>query len=234
MDWWIALPVAVAFMYIFTVAWLLPRFFLQNRYKIKVVRDRGIRKYKSPDDKRAIVYEPDLQTRKYIKQYVLTDDGREKVLKCKISEDISYLEYDIALFDGRHKVYKVLNVCDMIEEQGYTQPVALPAETSYVTIILSRVNNDQLHRPLRARISFVKALSFVLLSLLMSVVTAFAFKIGFANSFGGVFRQSFLGNYSGHVVTLVMSLVLCLVAVVAVSCILLVRNFRISKKVRRR
>lgn len=234
MDLWIILPIAVAFIYIIMVAWFFPKILLQNRYKIKTVRDRGIKKYKTASDERGIVYEPDLGTRKYIKQYVLTDDGKQKLLKCKIADDISYIDYDVALFDGRHKVFKVLNVCDMIDEKGYTQVVVLPEETSYITIILGRVNNLQIHRPIRARVSALKAISFALIAFAMSIGSAFAIKLGLANCFGGVFRESFMKYSAGHSVTLVTSLVLCLAAVVAVACILVVRNFRINKKVRRK
>jgi hypothetical protein len=234
MDLWIILPIAVAFIYIFMVAYFFPKLLLQNRYKIKTVRDRGIKKYKTASDGRGIVYEPDLQTRKYVKQYVLTDDGKQKLLKCKIDGDISYIEYDIALFDGRHKVFKVLNVCDMIEDKGYTQPVVLPEETSYITLILSRVNNLKIDRPIRARVSAIKAIEFILIAFVMSVGCAFAIKLGLANCFGGVFRESFMKYHDGHMVTLITSLILCFVAVVVVSFIVVVRNFRINKKVRRK
>ena len=103
MGWWILLPITVSLAYIAVVALLLPRFFLQNKYKIKQVQDRGIKKYRHGDNARGIVYEPDLSLRKYIKQYVLADNGAEKSLKCMISPDIEYMEYDVALFNNKRK-----------------------------------------------------------------------------------------------------------------------------------
>jgi hypothetical protein len=233
MNWWIVLPIAVAFIYIFAVAWILPKIFLQNKYKIKTVRDRGIKKYRTANDERGIVYEPDLGTRKYVSQYVLTDDGKEKCLKCKISDKISYIEYDVALFDRNHKVFKVLNVCELIDDIGFTKSVELPQETSYVTIILNKVNNEQMRRPVRAGVSVSKAIIYMLTSLALSFVTAFTFKQGLANSIGGVFRESFMNYAGGHVVTAIATVVLWFIAAVTVSSILVAKNFCINKKVKK-
>ena len=204
---------------------------MHNKYKIKTVKDRGIKKYKTAKDERGIVYEPDLETRKYIYQYVLTDDGKEKRLKCKIADSISYLEYDIALFDRNHKVFKVLNVCELIEEAGFTKSVELPQETSYITIILNRVDNEMMERPIRAKISVSKAIMFALLSLALSLVTAFSFKQGIAYSIGGVFRESFMNDADGRTVTVIATVILWFVAVLTVSIVLTVKNFCINKKV---
>ena len=230
MNWWIVLPIAVAFIYIIAVAWILPRIFLQNKYKIKTVRDRGIKKYKTAQDEHGIVYEPDLQTRKHVSQYVLTDDGKQKHLKCKISDSISYIEYDVALFDRHHKVFKVLNVCELVEDTGFTKSVELPEETSYVTIILNRVNNKRMGRPVRARVSVSKAIIFMLISLALSFITAFVLKQGLANSIGGVFRESFMNYAAGHVVTAIATVVLWLIATVTVTSILVAKNFCIKKR----
>lgn len=233
MNWWIVLPIAVAFLYIFAVAWILPKIFLQNKYKIKTVRDRGIKKYKTANDERGIVYEPDLQTRKYVSQYVLVDDGRKKQLKCKISDKIAYIEFDVALFDRNHQVFKVLNVCELVENVGFTNAVELPQETSYITIILNKVNNEQMNRPVRAGVSISKAIVFMLMSLALSFVTAFTFKQGLANSIGGVFRESFMNYMGGHIVTAIATAVLWFIAAVTVSCILVAKNFHINKKVKK-
>ena len=231
MNWWILLPIAVAFLYVFVVALILPRIFLQNKYKIIVVRDRGIKKYRTQQDDRGIVYEPDLDTRKYVSQYVLTDNGKEKLLKCKISEKITYLEYDVALFDGNHNVFKVLNVCELIEDVGFTKSVILPQETSYVTIILNKVDNVDMTPPIRAKVSVVKAGIFLILSLILSLITAFTLKMGLANSIGGVFRESFMRYLDGHLHTIIATVILWLIAVIAVTIILIAKNFHINKKV---
>lgn len=231
MGWWILLPIVAAAAYIAVVALLLPKFFLQNKYKIKQVQDRGIKKYKSGDSARGIVYEPDLSLRKYIKQYALADDGKEKSLKCMISPDIEYMEYDIALFNNRHKVFKVLNICDIITEKGYTEKVILPDETSYVMIIPSRINNEILDRPVRLNISYPKTIAFGFITLILSVVVAFALKIGLTNALGGVFRESFLRYSSGHVETLIAALVLCVIGIIVVAVMLSFKNMQINKHV---
>ena len=231
MGWWILLPIVAAAAYIAVVALLLPKFFLQNKYKIKQVQDRGIKKYKSGDSARGIVYEPDLSLRKYIKQYALADDGKEKTLKCMISPDIEYMEYDIALFNNRHKVFKVLNICDIITEKGYTEKVTLPDETSYVMIIPSRINNEILDRPVRLNISYPKTIAFGFITLILSVVVAFALKIGLTNAFGGVFRESFLSYSNGHVQTLIAALLLCVIGIIVVAVMLSFKNMQIHKHV---
>ena len=233
MGWWILLPITVSLAYIAVVALLLPRFFLQNKYKIKQVQDRGIKKYRHGDNARGIVYEPDLSLRKYIKQYVLADNGAEKSLKCMISPDIEYMEYDVALFNNKRKVFKVLNVCDIIQENGFTDTVTLPPETSYVTIIPSRVNNERLDRSVRLKISYPKTILFGLVTLALSVAVAFAVKIGLTNAFSGVFRETFMNSFSGNVITLASSLGICAIGICVVAVMLTFKNIHINRRVKK-
>ena len=234
MDWWMLLPISAALLYIGVVAFWLPKVFLQNKFKIKSVNDRGIRKYKSGEDSKGILYEPEAATRKYIKQYALSSDGEEKLLKCMISSEIDYIEYDVATFNRFGKIINVINVKDVVEKAGFTRSVILPKETSYVTLIISKVDDIELDRPVKLLISKSKMLAYSLITILLSVLAAFVIKVGIANSLGGVFRESFMMSIEGHIWTLAISLALSIVGAIVVAIVLSVKNSSDNRKAARK
>ena len=89
--WIIFLAVATA-LFFAAMIWLLPKVFLKSKYSFKSSADRGIKKYRLDSGGYAIVYAPHLKTRKYISQYVITEQDGKKQLKCKINKEIFYLE----------------------------------------------------------------------------------------------------------------------------------------------
>ena len=224
MNWWMLLPISAILLYIGAVAFWLPKVFLQNKFKIKVLGDRGIRKYKSGDVSKGILYEPEADTKKYIKQYALSYDGEEKLLKCMLAGDIDYIEYDVATFNKNGKRINVLNVKDVVERGGVTRSVILPKETSYVTLLVSKVDDVELGRPLKLYISKARMIAYSLLTVILSVATAFGIKVGIANSLGGVFRESFLMDSNGHILTFVIALVLSIIGVVFIDIALALKN----------
>lgn len=224
MDWWMLLPIVATLFYMAVVAWWLPKVFLQNKFKMKTVNDRGIRKYKGSGDSIGILYEPEVGTRKYIKQYAISFDGDEKLLKCMLADDIDYIEYDIASFNRNGKIINVLNVKDVVEKAGFTRSVILPRETSYVALVISRVDNIELDVPVKLLISKGKMLAYSLITVILSVITAFAIKIGIALSLGGVFRESFMMSIDGHIWTLGFALLLSVIGAIFVAIALAVKN----------
>ena len=230
MEWWMLLPIAATLLYIGVVALWLPTVFLQNKFKMKSVNDRGIRKYKSGGDSIGILYEPEVGTRKYIKQYAISFDGEEKLLKCMLADDIDYIEYDVASFNRNGKIINVLNVKDVVEKAGFTRSVILPRETAYVALVISRVDDMELDVPVKLLISKGKMLLYSLVTVVLSVLTAFAIKIGIALSLGGVFRESFLMSLEGHILTLGFAFLLSLAGAIFVAIALAVKNSSNNRK----
>ena len=233
MGWWILLPIFATILYVVVVALWLPKFFLQNKFDLKIIGDRGVRKYKCGDGARGIAYEPDIATRKYIKQYVILDNEGEKTLKCMIAENIYYIAYDIVIFDVNNEILKVLNISDVIEGAGYTQTVVLPKQTSYVTVVISTVNEDEIKMSVRPKITPKKVIQYSLITMCMSVVTAFAIRFGISYSLGGVFRESFMKDGVGCALMILLSIVLTVVAIGVVSLVLVAKNLFNNKERKR-
>lgn len=226
---WILLAVASAVVFVIAEAFVMPKLLLQNRYKIKEIKDRGIAKFKTDEGERALMFEPAIPLRKYLNKYILIDRNGKKVLVCKAAPDVSYLEYDVVLFNGNNKVFRVINVREVVGEDGITQEVELPIETSYVSLLLNAANGERLGKRIKAKVSPPKAIAFMLITLFLSVAVAFCLKVSSANIFGGVFRESFMNSASGNVFTAIVAVALCIVAIIMVSIILAIRNISISK-----
>ena len=214
MAFWIVVLIVAATLYFLAMIWFLPKAFLKSKYSFKATCDRGIKKYKLESEGYAIVYEPHLRARKYIKQYVITEKDGKKTLKCKIDEDTFYLDFDIFLFDSLHQVFDVIHVCDLIQEQGYTQDVEIPTEAAYVSLFLNRVNNEVLNKKPRVKQSVSKLAGLWIWSTVFTVVFAFTVKLCVANLIAGVFRQSVMLSLKGNVMTALVAVgidVLCMV-----------------------
>ncbi len=232
MIFWILLTTFFTVFFICVVAILLPRVFLRNKYKVKNLKDRGIAKYKCGDSGIGMTFQPDPETREYISQYAIAFDGKEKTIKCLLPETTDYIEYDIVLFNNKNKVFDVLNVCDVVSGSGMTREVALPDATSYVSIVVSKVNDISVSKPVKLHVSFLKVLAYSFITLILSVITAFAVKAGIVNSFGGVFREIIMLDQYGHMLTLILTLAMALVGIIIVAIVLATKNSSNNKKAR--
>ena len=125
-----------------------------------------------------------------------------------------------------------MNVCDVVNGAGYTREVTLPDETSYVSIVVSRVNDTSVNKPVKLHVSALKVLAYSLITLILSVFTAFAVKMGIVNSFGGVFRESIMLDKYGHMLTLFLTVGLSLVGILIVTIVLATKNSSNNKKAR--
>lgn len=202
------------------IVWVLPRVFLKNRYTIDQPYDRGIKKYKFQDTGYGIVYEPSLRVRKYIKQYILTSREGEKKLLCKAAPGISYVDYDIVLFNADHKVFLILNAKDLVDPNGLTAEITLPVETAYVTVLLNGADRLTFRGKQGVRLSPFHLICFAIASVGLSVCLAFCLKACFANLFGGIMRQSFLSSARVNSLTLIISLAIGAIGVLITTLVL--------------
>ena len=224
MDWWILFSIFVTTLYIGVVAYLLPKVFLRNKYKVNYPQDRGIVKYNIGEEGRGIAYEPNRSVRKYIQQYVIAFDGKEKNIKCMLTNPVDYIEYDLVLFNGENKVFNVLNVKDVVEGGEYTRSVTLPKDTAYVSFVIVKVDDVRLDKHVKLHISWWGVIAYAIISLILSVITAFVLKLGLANSFAGVFAQSFMNNLVYNLLTFLLAFVLAIIAITAAAIFLAIKN----------
>ena len=230
MVWWLLLLIVSIGVFFAAQTVVLPRFFLQNHYAITQSRDRGIKRYRTETEVHSVVYEPSPEVRPYVRQYIITDDGTKKLLRCKLDPAVDYLDYDIALFNNRNRVFDVLSIQEVIDNKGLSESVELPPETSYASILLNSVNRQNLGQSVRLKLSGVKLLWFVLASVLVSVLVAFGVKLSCSRLFGGVFRESYMSSLGGTVTTLLLALVLAVLGGLLVALVLWIKTLCMKKR----
>ena len=225
---WSALLVLTVAASVAIASFWLPNLFLRTRYTLDKPRDRGIKKILEKNGQ-SMVFEPAVRWRKYIPQYVLAERRGKKELLCKVNEELTYLSYDIVLFNNRDEVFKVLTVKDLLKNKGYAKKVELPDETSYVCINVNQADNEKFAPPVTAKIAAGKIAKFILCCSLCLVMEVLCVMVCCANAFGGVFSELFVFDGVTVAITFVISLLLVLLNVI-VSAIAI--NVRGKKKIR--
>lgn len=207
----------VAFVALLTV--ILPKLLLKVKYRVGEPCDRGIRRY-IYNGKRCIVYETGNQINKYIKNYLLLDNGDSKILRCKTAGKVEYLDFDIVVFDRYDKVSTVINVKENMVSGNFTRRVELPAETSYIRIILNKVNDLSLKPKRKKAIAYIpkgKVFLYALLAMASTCLEVFALKVSCAYAFGGVFRESFVRSGYGMFLGFFLAFLTGVIAIITVS-----------------
>lgn len=207
--WALALLLVVGVTF-YVAAVALPNLFLKLRYSATSSNDRCIKKVNEVNGQ-SMVFEPEEKWRKYIKQYVLAERSEKKQLKCKLDKSVSYIEFDIAVFNCQEQLETVIKVKDYANGSEYTQTVDLPEETSYVSINVLRVENEYFSDRLTAKIKGSKVFQYILLSALTVLMECILTKICLSKLFGGVFKESFIINLEGLLITLAIAGVLILI-----------------------
>ncbi len=189
---WIALYIAGLAVFFGTAGWILPHIFFKNKYSGGDSRDRGIGKYYIPGTGHAIVYKTENKNRKYIEKYILYERGGKKYLSYKIKNGVSYIDFDITLFNKTKTSFLVLNTKSIID--GEPEDIELPYETAYISLSINQANNEKL--PYERRVltnKFIYILYFISM-LALSVGFALLTRICFGNIMSGVFSEDFIKN----------------------------------------
>ncbi len=164
----VASLIAFCTIYVFVMTKTLPYFLLSPSYKKHLLpTDTGIGKYKFPEG-RGVVYEPDTKYRKYLKKYLLFAYGDRKYIKCKLSEDVVSIKYEVAVYNNEDKLIKILDLAENIEIKGETKSVQLPSNASYVFLVLKTINKKEYFSTLQYT-SWVKICTFSVLTIAMTV-----------------------------------------------------------------
>ena len=140
MAGWVITLIGSVAVYVFLMTYLFPQILLKTGLIIPTPRDRGIKNIKETTG-RTIVYQPAIEYRKYIPQYLISERNGKKILLCKVSPNVKYIDYDVVMYDGTNQVCKVVNAKELIENDMYTEKMTLGANVAYVSIIINAVNN---------------------------------------------------------------------------------------------
>ena len=182
-------------LYMVLVAMVLPRFVLKDSYRVKEPTDRGVKRC-TFEGKPCIIYSSSKENKPYIKQYILLDEGEHKILKCKASDGVDYLDYDIVVFNRYNQPFEVINVKEDVVGE-VTKSTRLPSDTAYVRLVIRQANRVKLKKPATFGVSGGSIFAFSLLALVLTALEAFAVRATCSLAFGDVYRESFISSTVG-------------------------------------
>ncbi len=226
---WAVLLLISIVLYGVLVAFVIPNGFLNTGFAMSEPTDRGLRNIVEPNG-RTIVYQPSLRSRKYIKQYLISERGGRKILLCKTDESVEYLDYDVAMYDRRKHIVKVLNVKELIKTRGYTQELELPEPVAFVSVILNQADEVVFQEKLLKPVSKGKMGGYITMSSLCTILEILFAKVCCSNVFGGVFKESFLIETTSIVFTSIFALVAVAVNIVVAVVAIKRRNGKPAKE----
>lgn len=212
----IVLLVVSAFLFLLMMTVVLPKLFLKVRYSITEPEDIGIKRC-FYNGKRCVIYEGGKGISKYIEKYLLVEGKKCKVLRCKLARKISYMDYDIVVFDRYNNVKEVVNVKENLVKGGYTRRVELPEETAYVRMVIRAADDTVIKTKPVAYIPKGKVTFYAFLAICLTAAETFVLKVSCAYAFGGVFRETFARSTNGFFATVVLALITGLIALITVT-----------------
>ena len=193
MAGWVITLIGSVAVYVFLMTYLFPQILLKTGLIIPTPRDRGIKNIKETTG-RTIVYQPAIEYRKYIPQYLISERNGKKILLCKVSPNVKYIDYDVVMYDGTNQVCKVVNAKELIEDDMYTDKMPLGANVAYVSIIINAVNNGKPAEKKRKPITTAKIAWYLVACIATTVLEILLIKLCCSCLFGGVFRETFMAK----------------------------------------
>ncbi len=203
-------------LYFFVMGWGLPRLCLRTQYSPVKLNARGLRRCLF-NGKRCVVYERGINQRRYINRYLLCQEEGYKVLQCRVSSSVRYMDYDVMVYDRYDNIVDVVNVKEDVFGQ-YTSRVQLPDETAYVNIVLRKVNKSVLFKKRLAGIPRKRIAAFLLLAFLATLLESVVIMVSTAYAFGHVYREDFMASPRNLIIGFSISAV---VGTLAIGCIMI-------------
>lgn len=195
---------------------VLPKYVLRVSYKVGGACDRGVKKclFKG---KHCMVYDSSKENKPIIKQYLLLQEDGYKTMRCRVTSNVEYLDYDVVLYNRYNKVFKVINVKEDIVGVEMTRTTRLPDETAYVRIVIKKVNRTDMKRKPIMRITKGSIFFFSLLAVVFTAVETFVVRACCSYCFGEVFRESFIASTEGLLVVGALALAMGLLGGLSVA-----------------
>jgi len=160
------------FLYVVLTALIYPKSFLSVSHRRDDIKERGVKRYRY-NGGRAVLYEPAVKYRKYVRSYLLSSNDGEKFIKCQIDSRVEDIRYEIRVFDNRDRMIKVLEISEGIRSEGVTSAVPLPSETSYVCFSVLEVNGVKIEADVIASVSYMSIVTVFIMNILTTVLEAF-------------------------------------------------------------
>jgi hypothetical protein len=174
------------------ITFFFPRLIMRPTCDAASISDRGLKKY-TYEDGRGVLYEPEIAARKYIKQYLLFTKDGAKYIKCYVGEHVRHVKYDVLVFDNKNKLIDVIAVNEVVRGSSMTKSLALPASTSYVSLILRSADDMYIGSAIKIKFSYISCGIYAVLS---------AFCIAFTGTLLCSFvRVAFTGTRIRHITT---------------------------------
>ena len=208
---WAIIINVFASVYVLLVSRVMPHFLFTPDHKKMKITDRGLKKYTFPEG-RGVLYEPDMKYRRYINKYLLFEYKGKKYIKCRISDEVDSMRYEVALFDNKNRLIKVMEMAENIANRGETKSTLIPKNTSYASIVLKKVNEDPSFDSFK-HFSIKKTAIFSAITVAMTVVYGLLIRrlITFIDTLnGGNFAMSVELNVISSLIVGVLAALLCI------------------------
>lgn len=231
---WIAALIAILAVYAVLAIFVLPKLLFSSRYNIAAAVGRGMRKCERGDEK-SIVYEPMPLVKKYISAYALSYRKGKRVLVCKLSRKLSYIDYDVVVFGSDDKVKSVFNVKDKVKGRDYTRVVTLPDETDYVSVLINEADDEYYVHNIVKNVSAWRVLLFILAGAAITALALRGVQTCLAYMFGGLYAEGFLMFRESNIAMLVILGIAVVFQTLVTLFALMVRNFenKVKSRVRK-
>jgi hypothetical protein len=224
---WFVLLVLIIAIFIFINAIILPKIFLVATYKVSDSADRGIKTIDEVGG-RSVIYAPNLDARKYIEQYILSERGGKKYIICKFNCFVKTIDYDVVLFGGFGEVCKVINVQEIAGDNYVSKPVEIPAETAYATVIVNAANGKKFKSPAVKSVTLKRLVWYSVCCAISIAACVLCVKYCLAKLFGGLFDEIFLVSLYSNLVTVLLAIILIILNVLAAILIVRLKNQKIK------
>ena len=194
-------------LYVFFVSFVFPSLFLKPKYNHSLEDDRGLKKYRFQGGC-AIVYEPTVEVKRYIKQYILTAMGDGKYIQCKFDFRVFSSKYEVFAFNCDGSMIDVIQIEEpILENNNYiTTPAQLPADTAYVRVSVKSVNDVKIERDPMLSIPSSRIAQFTLFTVLLTIVEAFVMKFVLLGVADELFSYTSRVDDAGNFFTLIFAI----------------------------
>ena len=198
--------------YAFVLGTVIPKYFLVLEYK-GGVNGRGLRKFSFPGG-RAVTYETHPAQRRFIPTYALIYKDGFKYLKIKSSPSVYYLNYDVVAFNTVGRVLDIINVKEHIAKSENAKSVIIPEDTSYVSLVLYKVNGRVFEKKPPYRFNRIRKYVYVLSVLVATFFATYVLAtninaiVDFASEYVDIAFDLHIGFKSVAIIASVVSLLL--------------------------
>lgn len=204
----VSISIFISVIYIFLIACIFPAVFLKPEYNKTLEGDRGLKKYRFQGGA-SILYEPSVEVKRYIKQYILTAVGNEKYIQCKFDFRVFSSKYEVFAFDCDNRMIDAIQIEEKFSEDGnfISIPALLPADTAYVKVSVKAVNAMKIPRDPLLDIPALKIAVFRFFTVIFTIMEAFILKSALLSVAGMFFSYDFEANDAGNLFTLLLAIV---------------------------